>query len=54
MDWLILALLGTVFFSVAGVLDKLLLSGYTDDSKAYIPHFALTLKSIIFFAVLPK
>lgn len=36
MDWLILALLGTVFFSVAGVLDKLLLSGYTDNSKAYV------------------
>lgn len=36
LDWLILALLGTVFFSIAGVLDKLLLSGYAEDSKAYI------------------
>ncbi|MDD1750025.1 MAG: DMT family transporter [Methanothrix sp.] len=28
--------MGTIFFSVAGVLDKLLLSSYTDDSNAYI------------------
>ena len=36
MEWLILAFLGTVFFSGAGVLDKLLLSNCTNDSKAYI------------------
>jgi len=36
LDWLTFAVLGTIFFSVAGVLDKLLLSSYTDDSKAYI------------------
>ena len=36
MDWLILAFLGTIFFSGAGVLDKLLLKNYTYDSKAYI------------------
>ena len=36
MEWLILAFLGTVFFSGAGVLDKLLLSKCTNDSKAYI------------------
>lgn len=35
LEWLIFALLGTVFFSGAGVLDKLLLSNST-DSKAYI------------------
>ncbi len=36
MDWLIFALMGTIFFSAAGVLDKLLLSSYACDSKAYI------------------
>lgn len=36
LEWLILAFLGTVFFSGAGVLDKLLLSNCTNDSKAYI------------------
>lgn len=36
MEWLTFAFLGTVFFTVAGVLDKLLLSSYTDDSNAYI------------------
>ncbi len=36
MDWLIFALIGTIFFSAAGVLDKLLLSSYACDSKAYI------------------
>lgn len=36
MEWLTLAFLGTVFFSVAGVLDKYLLSSYADDSNAYI------------------
>ena len=36
LEWLILAFLGTVFFSGAGVLDKLLLSKCTNDSKAYI------------------
>jgi uncharacterized membrane protein len=36
LKWLIFAILGTIFFSVAGVLDKLLLSRYADDSKAYI------------------
>jgi len=28
--------LGTIFFSVAGILDKFLLSSYTNDSNAYI------------------
>ena len=36
LEWLTFALLGTIFFSVAGVLDKLMLSSYTDDSNAYI------------------
>lgn len=36
MDWFIFAFLGTVFFSGAGILDKLLLSNCTNDSKAYI------------------
>ena len=36
MDWLILAFLGTIFFSGAGVLDKLLLSNCTNDFTAYI------------------
>ncbi len=36
VDWLILALMGTIFFSAAGVLDKFLLCSYTYDSKAYI------------------
>jgi drug/metabolite transporter (DMT)-like permease len=33
---MIFALLGTVFFSCAGVLDKLLLSNSTNDAKTYI------------------
>ncbi len=36
MDWLVFAFMGTIFFSAAGVLDKLLLSSYANDSKAYI------------------
>jgi uncharacterized membrane protein len=36
LDWLTFAFLGTIFFSAAGVLDKLLLSSYANDSKAYI------------------
>ncbi|VVB68863.1 EamA-like transporter family protein [uncultured archaeon] len=36
LNWLIFAFLGTIFFSAAGVLDKLLLSSYANDSKAYI------------------
>jgi len=36
LEWLILAFLGTLFFSGAGILDKLLLSKCTNDSKAYI------------------
>jgi uncharacterized membrane protein len=36
MEWLMLAFLGTLFYSVAGVLDKYLLSSYTNDSNAYI------------------
>jgi uncharacterized membrane protein len=36
VDWLVFALVGTVFFSAAGVMDKFLLSSYTCDSKAYI------------------
>lgn len=36
MDWLVFALMGTIFFSAAGVMDKLLLGSYARDSKAYI------------------
>lgn len=36
LEWLIFALLGTIFFSGAGVLDKLLLSNTTNDARAYI------------------
>lgn len=36
MDWLIFALMGTIFFSAAGVLNKLILSRYAEDSRAYI------------------
>ncbi len=36
MDWLVFAFLGTVFFSAAGILDKLLLSSYSYDSKTFI------------------
>lgn len=41
MDWLIFAFLGTIFFSGAGILDKLLLCNCTNDSKAYIVCQAL-------------
>lgn len=36
MEWFAFAFLGTIFCSVAGLLDKFLLSSYTDDSNAYI------------------
>ena len=36
MNWLVFAFLGTVFFSAAGILDKLLLSSYSYDSKTFI------------------
>jgi drug/metabolite transporter (DMT)-like permease len=36
LEWFAFAFLGTIFFSVAGLLDKFLLSSYTDDSNAYI------------------
>ncbi|MDM7940711.1 MAG: EamA family transporter [Methanothrix sp.] len=36
LEWIVLAFLSTVFFSAAGVLDKLLLSSDASDSKAYI------------------
>ncbi|MDD2756021.1 MAG: EamA family transporter [Methanothrix sp.] len=36
MEWFAFALLGMIFYSVAGLLDKFLLSSYTDDSNAYI------------------
>jgi uncharacterized membrane protein len=36
MDWLVFAFMGTVFFSAAGILDKLLLSSYSYDSKTFI------------------
>jgi uncharacterized membrane protein len=36
VEWLIFALMGTVFFSAAGVLDKFLLRDYAKDSRAYI------------------
>ncbi len=36
VDWLAFALIGTIFFSAAGVMDKLLLGSYGCESKAYI------------------
>jgi uncharacterized membrane protein len=36
LEWFAFAFLGTIFFSVAGLLDKFLLSSYTNDSSAYI------------------
>ena len=36
MEWFAFAFLGMIFYSVAGLLDKFLLSSYTDDSNAYI------------------
>ncbi len=36
VDWLIFALIGTISFSAAGVLDKFMLSSYASDSKSYI------------------
>ncbi len=36
MDWLIIAIISTVFFSAASILDKLLLGGYAEDSRAYM------------------
>jgi drug/metabolite transporter (DMT)-like permease len=36
MEWLAFAFMGMIFYSVAGLLDKFLLSSYTDDSNAYI------------------
>ena len=36
LEWFAFALLGMVFYSVAGLLDKYLLSSYASDSNAYI------------------
>jgi drug/metabolite transporter (DMT)-like permease len=36
MEWFAFAFMGMIFYSVAGLLDKFLLSSYTDDSNAYI------------------
>lgn len=36
MEWIVFAFLSAVFFSAAGVLDKLLLSSDANDSNAYI------------------
>lgn len=36
MEWFAFAFLGMIFYSVAGLLDKYLLSSYADDSNAYI------------------
>ncbi len=36
MEWFAFAFMGTIFFSVAGLLDKFLLSSYADDSNAYL------------------
>ncbi len=36
MNWIILALISTVFFAVAGLLDKFILSTHSFDSKFYI------------------
>jgi drug/metabolite transporter (DMT)-like permease len=36
LEWFAFALLGMIFYSVAGLLDKYLLSSYAPDSNAYI------------------
>ncbi|MDD1752313.1 MAG: EamA family transporter [Methanotrichaceae archaeon] len=36
MNWFVLALMGMIFFTVAGILDKYILSAYALDSKAYV------------------
>jgi len=36
LEWFAFAFVGTIFFSVAGILDKFLLCSYTDNSNAYI------------------
>jgi uncharacterized membrane protein len=36
LEWIAFAFLGMISYSVAGLLDKFLLSSYTDDSNAYI------------------
>jgi len=36
MEWLIFALIGTTFFSAAGVMEKLILSSYIEDYKALL------------------
>jgi uncharacterized membrane protein len=36
MNWIILALISTVFFAIAGLLDKFILSTHSFDSKFYI------------------
>jgi uncharacterized membrane protein len=36
VNWLVIALLGTAFFSAAGILDKYLLSSCIRDSRTYI------------------
>jgi drug/metabolite transporter (DMT)-like permease len=36
LEWFAFAFLGMIFYSVAGLLDKYLLSSYADDSNAYI------------------
>lgn len=57
LEWLIFALLGTIFFSGAGVLDKLLLSSTTNDARAYIVCQVLAQQLItipLFLIVCPK
>ena len=41
MDWMSFALMGTLFFSAAGVLDKLMLNSYAGSSKGLIVCQAL-------------
>jgi transporter family protein len=41
MDWLSFALMGTLFFSIAGVLDKFMLNSYAGSSKGLIVCQAL-------------
>ena len=36
MNWLIFSLIGTVFFSASGVVEKFILSSYTENSKALL------------------
>ena len=36
MEWIIFSLIGTIFFSAAGVMEKLILGSYTENCKALL------------------